>query len=323
MKRIVEEIEHLGINEFFLHIMARTLKIESAITKMYIQREKYYEKLSNEQLEQELNSIYKRIMKYDICYDNPRSFTEYIQYVKLHDADNIKTILADKLLVRDWIRNKIGEKYLIPLLGVWDNVSEINFKELPNQFCLKVNHGSGMNYVVKNKEQMNKRTINRLFKAWMQRPFEAVALERHYKNINRKIIAEQYIEGLEGSLYDYKIHCFNGKPVFIQCIGNRNLKLHTGEQGIYDLEWNKLEWTFETYPAFNQEVSKPQRLKEMLEIATKLASGFKYVRVDLYDLEDKVLFGEMTFTPGAGFYPYLGTWTREKDLELGNLINGI
>ena len=136
-----------------------------------------------------------------------------------------------------------------------------------------------------------------------------------------KIIAEKYIEQLDGQLYDYKFHCFNGKPIFIQCIGGRDLKKHTGFQNNYSLKWEKLDWTFEDYPQFPYNVEKPKALQEMIEIAERLSKDFLYVRIDLYDLKEKVLFGEMTFTPASGIYPYKGTWTKEKNAEIGRYLN--
>lgn len=125
---------------------------------------------------------------------------------------------------------------------------------------------------------------------------------------------------LDHSLYDYKIHCFNGRPAFIQCIGDRDLARHAGCQNNFDMEWNKLDWTFEDYPEFPYEVPKPQRLDKMIAYAEKLSAGFAYVRVDLYEIDNRVYFGEMTFTPASGLYPYRGTWTRELDERLGGWL---
>lgn len=315
------EIRKFGLNEMIHHINYRINGSEKSFTDMYIQREKYYEKLNDIQLLNEIAVFYSKVMGRSMNCDNPVTFTEKIQLLKLFDKNPLKAELADKFAVRKWIKDIIGDKYLVPLIGVWNDIHDIDFSVMPEQFCIKMNHGSGMNYVVKNKCDINYKELYRLFDTWQQRPFEAISFERHYKKIERKVIVERYIEELSGGLFDYKFHCFNGKPVFVQCIGNRNLKAHTGYQNNYDVNWNSLDWIFEDYPAFPYTVPRPERLEEMVEVVTKLSNGFKYVRVDLYDLEDKVLFGEMTFTPGSGLYPYKGTWTYDKDIELGQLID--
>lgn len=314
------ELRKFGFKEVFLHIRYVLEQNEMDLTKMYIERERYFSNLNLEQLENELSVLYSQVMKRKLDFINPETFTEKIQYLKIYENTMQKTELADKYAVRRWIRDKVGEDYLVPLLGVWNSYDEIDFNKLPNSFCLKMNHGSGMNCVIKDKNNIDYAKLKADFKAWVIRPFEAIGLEMHYKKIKKRIIAEEYIEEISGGLYDYKFHCFNGKPIFIQCIGERNLKNHTGYQKNYDMDWKELDWTFEDYPMFPYDVPKPKHLDEMIYIATKLSEGFKYVRVDLYDLENKVLFGEMTFTPGNGIYPYKGTWTEMKDRELGKLI---
>ena len=239
--------------------------------------------------------------------------------MKLYDSTYEKTRFADKYLVREWIKETIGERYLVPLLGVWDRFEDIDFDKLPENYVLKCNHGSGMNLVVKN--NLDKEKARELFDKWMNTNYAFRAgLEMHYADMPRKIIAEKYIEEMDGSLYDYKIHCFGGEPKFIQCIGDRDLKKHTGYQMNYDTEWHELDWTFEDYPRFPYEVAKPVCLDEMLDVAKKLSAGFSYVRVDLYEIKGNVLFGEMTFTPASGNYRYQGSFTRDVDMRLGEMI---
>jgi hypothetical protein len=228
--------------------------------------------------------------------------------------------LSDKDAVADWIKDKIGEKYLIPKLGKWNSFDEIDFDKLPNNFCLKMNHGSSMNYLVKDKNRMDKKEAKKNFSYWLKSPFWALSFEPQYRYIPRVILAEKYIEELDGKLYDYKIFCFNGVPKFILCIGDRDLKKHMGYEKIYDTEWNELDWTFEDYHRFTYCIPKPNKLTEMLNVATTLSEGFTFVRVDLYEIRGEVIFGEMTFTPGSGLFRYHGTWTANKDEELGDLL---
>ena len=317
---LLREAQKFGLGTLISRIKYKFTRSESSVTEIFQHWDKYYSRLDKAGIEHELNLLYYRNMDQNVDFENPTTFTEKIQWLKLYDATEQKSKLADKYRVREWVKDVAGEQYLVPLLGVWEKFDDIDFDKLPDSFVLKMNHGSGMNIVVKDKSKFDIEEARKKFKAWIVRPFEAQGFEIHYRNIPKRIIAEAYIEELDGELYDYKFHCFDGKPLFIQCIGNRNLIHHTGNQNNYDLEWNKLDWIFEDYPDFTHEVSKPQRLDEMNEIAKKLSAGFSYVRVDLYDLENRVLFGEMTFTPGNGMYPYKGTWTRLKDEYLGSLI---
>ena len=264
---------------------------------------------------------YKRIMGRALNLDDPQRFTEKIQWMKLYDSTPEKTRLADKYLVREWVSEKIGEEYLVPLLGVWDSFDEIDFDSLPDEFVLKCNHGSGVNLVVEEKSKLDRGKAKARFDQWMKKDHAFInGLELHYSPIPRKIIAEKYIEEMSGPLYDYKIHCFEGNPTFIQCIGDRDLVHHTAYQNNYDLQWDELDWMFETFPRFPYQPGKPSRLKEMIEISGVLSEGFHYVRVDLYEISGKVLFGEMTFTPASGYYPYFGTFTEDIDRKLGDLI---
>lgn len=248
--------------------------------------------------------------------DHPKTFNEKIQWLKLYDSLGNKTRLADKYLVREWVRDKIGEEYLVPLLGAWDSFDDIDFNALPNQFALKCNHGSGMNLVVKDKGKMGIVQAKAQFDVWMKTNFAFVnGLELQYRDIPRKIIAEKYIEQFDLGLTDYKIHIFHGVPKIIQVIGNRDLQKHTAKECFLTVDWKAEELMYHTYDMYEEIPPKPEKLEEMLEIARKLGEGFKYVRVDLYDLDGSIKFGEMTFTPASGF----GRW-RNNQFTVGSWI---
>lgn len=281
------------------------------------------ESSSDTRLSSELANAYKRSTGIDMDPWNPKNFTEKIQWLKINDVTPLKTELADKYLVRDWIKRKIGDKYLVPLLGVWNNANNIDFDKLPDKFVLKANHGSGMNIVIKDKKSLTPekiRSLKRVMNIWLRRNFGAPGLEVQYIDIPRKIIAEKYIEQSDGNLVDYKMHCFNGVPKFIQVIGNRNLRSHTGYQINKDFNWNSLDWIFEDYPRYQTSPPKPDCLQELYDIAKDLSQGFAYVRVDMYDVDGKIYFGEMTFTPASGYYMEKGTWTDKVNLEIGKMI---
>lgn len=322
MSTLFLEFKSFGIKSVIHHVLYKLCHSEMEATKMLKEREKALNKLSEKAFKELIQEWYETTYNMPLSFENPVTFSEKINLLKLCDENDAKefAVLADKYMVREWVSQTIGEQYVIPQLAVWDSLEQISFDDLPNEFVLKMNHGSAMNYVVKNKKKLDVKDLKKKFAAWVDRPFEAVTFENHYKLIPKKIIAETYIKEFSGGLYDYKIHCFHGEPKFIQCIGDRNLEKHTGYQANFDLNWNKLDWIFEDYPQFPYNVEKPKNLQEMIEIAKKLSAKFNYVRVDLYDLGDRVLFGEMTFTPASGMYPYKGSWTRELDIELGEMI---
>ena len=249
-------------------------------------------------------------------YDSPKTFNEKIQWMKLYDSTPVKTRLADKYLVRDWVKEKIGEKYLIPLLGVWNSFDEIDFKSLPDKFVLKCNHGCGYNYIVKDKSKLKNKKVKQQFNNWMKENYAYKSgLELHYADIKHKIIAEQYIENGNNDLYDYKFWCFNGKVKFIQFLSERytdGLKM-----AFYDRNWNKQNFVY-SYPMDEKIIEKPDNLDEMICIAETLAKEFNHVRVDLYRLDSgRIYFGEMTFTSCSG----ICKWEPEEtDEYMGSLF---
>lgn len=264
---------------------------------------------------------FKQVSGQQLDFDNPKNFTQKIQWLKIFDSTEIKGFLSDKYLVRDYVAKVVGEEHLVPLLGVWSEPEEIDFEKLPDRFVLKATHGSGWNIIVKDKSSLDQQKTIETLKTWLKTDYSMIyGFELQYRHCIPQIIAEEYIEELSGGLYDYKVHCFGGHPVFIQCIGDRGLKEHSGFQDNFDLEWNKLDWIFEDYPHFPYDVNRPEHFEELLSIAEDLAVGFEYVRVDLYEIGDTIYFGEMTFTPASGAYPYKGSWTEDRDRELGDLI---
>ncbi|KAG4097204.1 TupA-like ATPgrasp-domain-containing protein [Neocallimastix lanati (nom. inval.)] len=229
--------------------------------------------------------------------ENPKTYNEKIQWLKLYDNYPLKTQITDKYLVRGWIKEKIGEKYLIPLLGVWDSFDEINFDLLPNQFVLKTNHGSHFNIIVKNKSTLNIEEAKKKINKWMKTNFAFNGFQFQYLEIKPKIIAEKYIENINGDVYDYKVFCFNGKAESILVINDRKTKL---KMSFYDLNWNKLDYIY-SFSLNKEIVPKPKNLNLLIELAEKLAEGFSHVRVDFYILNDSTIkFGEMTFSSMNG-----------------------
>lgn len=283
----------------------------------------YYKNLSSERYPQELSKWYHSVTGRQLNLNNPKTFDEKIQWMKLYDSTPLKTQLADKYLVRDYVAEKIGDKYLVPLHGVYDSFDEIDFEKLPHQFVLKANHGSGWNIVVCDKEEFDMKTAKKMFDRWMKTNFAYKAgLELHYKDIPPKIVVEEYLENNGGNLFDYKIYCFGGKATYIQYIGGR--ATDTTHEGWFDTEWNLMPFRGGNYPKYDTEIPKPSNLEELLLLSEKLASPFSYVRVDFYVLNDGTFkFGEMTFTPASGIHKLVsddGMASEEVDLMLGYLI---
>ncbi len=246
--------------------------------------------------------------------NNPMTFNEKIQWIKLYDSTPLKTRLADKYLAREWLAKKIGEEYLVPLLGVWDSFDEINFQSLPESFVLKCNHGSGWNIIVTNKAQFDIQSAKLHFDEWMKLNYAYINLEMHYRDIPRKIIAEKYLDVSDG-IKDYRFYCFNGMP--FQCW----VDLYSGTpdhiRSIFDMNWNKINMRC-GWPDGGEKLSKkPKNFEKMKKFSEKLSQPFAFARVDFFEVNEKLYMGEMTFTPMNG----MGKFDPpEWDIKLGNQL---
>ncbi len=228
--------------------------------------------------------------------DNPIEFNQKISWLKAYYHPPILTQLVDKYAVRTYVKDKIGEQYLNELLHVYDKASDVNFEELPEQFVIKGVHGFHFNLIVKDKSKLNKKRARYLMRKWMSKnQYYRGGLEWAYKNVKPRLIAEKFLSEMDKEvLNDYKFFCFNGKPKFVQIDIERGINDY---RAFYDLKWNKLEFYNKENPVFPGELTKPENFENMVEVATKLADKFPFVRVDLYSINGKTLFGEMTFYP--------------------------
>ena len=278
----------------------------------------FYRELDPKDYATELCIWYKRHTGHDLNLLHPVTFSEKIQWLKLNDHNKLKTILCDKYAVRDWIKNKIGEKYLIPLFGVFDTPNDINYDILPNTFVIKCTHASGTNIIVNNKNTLNKNETSIKLNAWLSLNYAfKFGLELQYKDITPRIIIEKKLENQGvGELFDYKFWCFNGKVEYIQFITNR---FHGGIQtAFYDKYWKKQNFTTHSLSnLMKKDIEKPNNLDEMIHLAQILSSSFNYVRVDLYRLDDgSIYFGEMTFTPSSGLIAFSDRTTAQNISKL-------
>lgn len=291
-----------GLYDLYRH--TRRMTVLKKTKKMEAIPEEEYEKL--------VEIEYKKAFGHRLDWDNLQTYTEKMQWEKLFDRNPMKTILADKYRVREWIENKIGKEYLIPLIGVWNSFDDIDISLLPNQFVLKTNHGTGTNLIVKDKGNLDIRRTKRMFDDWMKTNYAFTnSIQLQYRDIPRKIIAEQYLETELGELQDYKFLCFNGKPYFCWVDLGRFSK-HT--RTVFNMKWELQPWTQATYGIANHDIPKPRNFNQMVELATILSQGFSHVRVDLYNVDGKIYFGEMTFTNGSGLDPIVPS---EYDKILG------
>ena len=223
--------------------------------------------------------------------------------------------MVDKYEAKKYVSNLIGDEYIIPTLGVYDNFDDIDFEKLPNEFVMKCTHDSGSVLICKDKNKMNKRNERRRFNKMLKHNFWYYGREWTYKNVKPRIIIEKYMvdEKQKGDLKDYKLMCFDGK---VKCSFVCSDRKHELKVDFFDLEWNKMPFE-RNHPSSKKNISKPQNYELMIELAEKLSKNIPFVRVDFYEINDKVYFGELTFYPGCGFEKF----TPEKyDKIIGDLI---
>lgn len=265
-----------------------------------------------------LKRKYKAYVGRELNLDNPQTFNEKLQWLKLYDRKPEYTMMVDKYAVRNYIADTIGEEYLIPLLGVWEDPDEIDFDKLPDKFVLKCNHNSGLGmYICKNKSEMNIKEVKNNLKRGLQQDYYLSEREWPYKNVPRKIICEKYMQNNNDEcLTDYKFFCFNGEPrLVLICKGDASKGERTND--FYDINFKHLPVIL-TYPNANEEFSKPNKFDEMLLIARKLSFQIPHLRVDLYVINGKIYFGETTFFHDAGLCKFN---PPEWDKYLGDMLD--
>ena len=277
----------------------------------------YYSKLPSIYYKNEIDLKYEKQFNRKMDWEKPKTYNEIINWEKLNVKDERRIRLADKYLVRNWIKEKIGEKYLTKLLGVWDNADDIDFDSLPRKFVLKANNGSGRNIVVVDKAKLNLDETRRKLNKWINQNFAYNGYyEMHYCNIKPKIICEEYLEEISKGANDFDIFCFHGEPHFIQRVRGAHTPEWSG--AFYDLDWNRQPFYYAC--ANDPEITpKPEFLDEMLRLTRILCKDFTHVRIDWYGISSKrFLFSEMTFSSWAG----LSLFHPEKyDRIFGDLIN--
>lgn len=245
---------------------------------------------------------------------SPETFGEKIQWLKLHDHNPDYKIMVDKYAVKEYVADKLGSEYIIPTLGVWDRVEDIDWDSLPNQFVLKCTHDSGGLVICKDKNKLDKREASKKLNSCLKKSYYKLYREWPYKDVPHRIIAEKYIEDESGELNDYKVFNFGGEPRMIQVDYNR---FNGHLRNLYSPKWDRINATM-GYPSDpSREFPKPEVLDELLELCKKLSVGIPHVRTDFYIVNNKIYFGEMTFYHSSGFQKIT---PKEFEKALGDWI---
>ncbi|MFD2131650.1 ATP-grasp fold amidoligase family protein [Pseudogracilibacillus auburnensis] len=249
---------------------------------------------------------------------NPQTYNEKLQWLKLYNRKPEYTKYVDKYAVRSYIAEIIGDEYLIPLIGVYNSIDEIDWNSLPEKFVLKCTHGSSANIICTNKKELNIKDVKGKLNKWMKKNWYWFGREWPYKQVRPRIICEKFIEQNDGDeLRDYRFFCFNGEPKFITVDFSITNKKKT-RRNLYDLEWNLMDEEISYPKELGIKVKKPEKLCEMINLSKKLSANIPHLRVDFYYIKEKIIFGEMTFFHQSGmgqirptkFDNQIGEWLK-------------
>lgn len=279
----------------------------------YLTKLGLYNSMNDEQF---LKKQWKIFFNTELNLKSPKTFNEKLQWLKIHDRNSIYTTMVDKYEVKKYVANIIGEKYVIPTIEIYNNFDDIRFDILPKQFVIKCTHDSGGLIICKNKEKLNLAFAKKKINNSLKRNYYYTSREWPYKNVKPRIIVEKYIEDKDiKELRDYKFFCFNGEPKMMYISDNS----HSNNQHccFYDMNYNKLNIKRRDYKEFEQTVEKPNNFNKMIEFSKKLSKNIPHVRVDWYEVNGKLYFGELTFYTCSGFIPFE---TEEWDYKIGEML---
>lgn len=299
-------------------VVYRIFGLKLTLTTNKFRKAHYYDDtiLTTEDKKEIIKENFQEKLGYIPNIDTPETFNEKIQWLKLYYDNPLIATCCDKYKAKEYIANTIGREYVVKLLGVYNNAEEIDFKALPKQFALKVNDNSGYNIIVKDKNKLNIAATKKLLNKWVQ-PWESAyytSFNLGYKNVVPKIIAEEYLD-IPNNSKEYKIFCFNGQPEFV--LIELDYFGKNPKRAFYDRNFVEKEFKIGKMPKATLD-SKPQNFDKMIELAEKLSKPFPLVRVDFYDVNGKIYFGELTFYSGGGF---MDIQPREWDRKLGDKLS--
>ena len=260
-----------------------------------------------------LKLFYKSKMGVALHLENPTTFNEKLQWLKLYDRQEKYIPWVDKVQAKTQVREVLGEEYVVPLIGVWQRAEDINFESLPDRCVLKCNHDQG-SAVAFQRGQSDTNAIIRHFKKRLKRNAYTATREWPYKKIQPQILCEEYVAD---EIIDYKIFCFNGKPKFVN-IGQKDLETHVSCVSFLDFDWNYMPFQRSDFPPVRNLPEKPKCFSKMLEIAEKLAKDTSFVRIDFFCVDEKIYFSEFTLYPTSGVILFA---PREGDALLGSWLN--
>lgn len=245
--------------------------------------------------------------------NNPQTYSEKLQWIKLYDRRNIYTTIVDKYSVKEYVASIIGEEYIIPTIGVWDRFEDIDINKLPDSFVLKCTHDSGGLVICKDKAKFDIPAARKKINKSLKRDYYLLGREWPYKNVKRRIIAEPYISDSKNQLNDYKFFCFNGKPRMLFIASDRGTDTRFD---FFDMDFNHLSFE-QGHPNSIKKIQKPNGFDKMSLLASMLSKDFPEVRVDFYNVDGKILFGELTLFHFSGFVPFEPS---KWDKKMGNWI---
>lgn len=260
--------------------------------------------------------FYEKLKRNNIDVENPKTIQDKINWLKIYDSTPLKGKCADKIEIHDYCKEVLGNDICVPIIKIYNNVDEINLDELPDKFVLKCNHGYNMNIICKDKSKFNLELAKNKLNTWLHTDFGYNSYQPHYSFIKPKIFAEEYLSDKTQteSLFDYKFWCFNGEPKHMTVNSDNG----HGDILYYDMSFNRLDIERSEYPITKEvNFSKPLNFNKMVEYARKLSSDFYFVRVDFYEVNGQLYLGELTFTPGNGFFHYKN---KEDDLKIGEML---
>ena len=261
-----------------------------------------------------IRKLYKKSFGVYPDIECPSKFSEKLQWLKINYRIPDMSICADKYKVREYL-SSIGYSHILnEIYGTYHDANEIDTAKLPDKFVLKATHGSGWNIVCKNKNNFKLKAWKKVLCSWLRQNYYYYGREWPYNQIKPLLICEKYLETHSGVLYDYKFYCFNGKVEFIKSSDD----MRVIPDKFYDTSWVLKDERYSTDEVTSTAIPKPINLREMITIAEDLAKMFPFVRVDLYDVDGKIVFGEMTFYPTGGFLPF---YPESYDKDLGDKLN--
>ena len=251
-----------------------------------------------------IERVYKLKLGYKPDLDNPKTFCEKMNWLKLYDRRPIYTTMVDKYLAKEFVSEKVGKEYVTPLLGVYDSYDEIDFSALPDQFVMKCNHDGGPVFI-KDKRKIDHKELRRLFKRKLKLNYFALSREWPYKNVKRKIVIEEFVPSLgKRDSIEYSITCFNGKVAMItRSMGIAHDSLDKRNSDHFDMNWNRLDF-YSYYRNSGVDIPKPDNIDKLIELSESLAEGVPCLRVDWFMFNEEIRFGEMTFFDCGGFIEF-------------------